>query len=294
MLVYKLSPTEPGEKQSDGPYDDDTGRKGRPGVTAGIALGSISGFALLAFLIFLGARTYKKRRLQQASGSDEHGSGIRDGEDASKTPLASSRASLGNTNRVDLRKVGPIVMDFAPLAASTGAEWRAGNPGTPRAAEGAIPKPATDAPRNDDWEDIPNTPTILVQQPDNVAQNPGLGERAWHRRRLSIPLPPAGYQDSNGDSATRGWDSQEEAGQTRPQSTGYADSTSWEDTWDELMPAPLTLPPLGGGAGASSAPSEEDGGPLTAKTMWTVPSDPSLSGSSGKSMEKGGKTGKAE
>lgn len=290
MLVYKLSPSEPGKKQGDGPYDDNTGSKGRPGITAGIALGSISGFGLLVFLIFYGAKMHKKRRLRQAGGSDEHGSGVRGGEDASETPLASSAASLENTCRVDLRNVDPIVMDFAPLAASTGAEWRAGNPGTPRAAGDAIPKLATNAPGNDDWDDIPNTPTILVQHPDSVAQNPGLGERAWHRRRLSTPLPPVGYRYSGGENAG----GSREAGETRSPGTGDVGSAPWEDNWNELMPAPLTLPPLGRGADASSTPSGEDGGPLTVKTMWTVPSDPSLSGSSGKSVERGGKTGKTE
>lgn len=305
MLVYKLStPSESGKKKGDGPYEDHTGSKGRPGVTAGIALGSISGFALLAFLIFYGAKMYKRRRQRQSSENDEHGAG--------DTPLASSAADLGKTNRADLRNVDPIVVDFAPMsgdlrasnaprpkqiiAASTGAEWRTGNPGTPRSAGDAAPKPATAGARNDGWDDIPHTPTIL--HPESAAQNPGLGERAWHRRRLSTPQPPAGYRYSDGPDPFGGKSSRGpgETTQTSSQgTTGEVGKAPWEDDWDSLMPAPLTLPPLGPGvAGGASASAEEDGGPLTAKTMWTVPSDPSLSGSSGKTVERGGKTGKTE
>lgn len=309
MLVYKLStPSESGKKQGDGPYEDHTGSKGRPGVTAGIALGSISGFALLAFLIFYGAKMYKRRRQRQASGSDEHGAG---GDGAGDTPPAGSAANTGKTNRVDLRNVDPIVINFAPLsgdlrasdaprpkqiiAASTGAEWRTGNPGTPRAAVDAAPKLATNGTRNDGWDDIPHTPTILVQHPESVAQNPGLGERAWHRRRFSTPQPPAGYRYSDGPDAFAGGSSRGPGKTQTSQGTGEVGSAApWEDDWDSLMPAPLTLPPLGHGAGGASARSEEDGGPLTAKTMWTVPSDPSLSGCSGKTVERGGKTGKTE
>lgn len=308
MLVYKLStPSESGKKQGDGPYEDHTGSKGRPGVTAGIALGSISGFGLLAFLIFYGAKMYKRRRQRQAGESDEHGPG---GDGANDTPPASSTANLGKTNRVDLRNVDPIVIDFAPIsgdlrasnaprpkqtiAASTGADWRTGIPGTPRAAADAAPKLATTGARGDAWDDIPHTPTILVQHPESVAQNPGLGDRAWHRRRLSTPQPPAGYRYSDAPDAFAGGSSRGPGETQTSQGTGDVGSAPWEDDWDSLMPAPLALPPLGHGASGASTSAGEDGGPLTAKTMWTVPSDPSLSGSSGKTMERGGKTGKTE
>lgn len=310
VLVYKLSsPSGSGKNQSNGPYDDDTGSKERPGVTAGIALGSISAFGLLAFLIFYGARMYKRRKQQQASGSDEHEPGARDGDEASGAPFASSAATAGKPDRVDLRNIDPIVIDFAPLsverrasnagrpkqiiAASTGAEWRAGVPGTPRAPGDAAPKLPTNTTRNDAWDDIPHTPTILVQHPDSVAQNPGLGERAWHRRRLSAPMPPEGYRYSDSSHAFGGGGSQEAGATQAPQgTTGDEGNAPWEDDWDALMPAPLNLPPLGHGTGGASASAGEDGAPLTAKTMWTVPSEPSFSGSSGKSAARGGETGK--
>lgn len=306
MLVYKLStPSKSGKKQGDGPYEDKTGSKGQPGRTAGIALGTISGFALLVFLIFYGAKIYKRRRQRQAIESDEHGADVGGGDGTTDTPLASSAA-----NRLDIRNVDPIVMDFAPLgdgdrrvsnagrpkqiiAASTGAEW-----GTPRAAVDAAPRQTTNgALGGDAWDDIPHTPTILVQHPESVAQNPGLGERAWHRRRLSAPMPPEGYRYSDGPGAFGDVGSSQEAGETQPSSKGVGNvgNAPWEDDWAALMPAPLTLPPLGHGAGGSaSASAGEDGGPLTAKTMWTVPSNDSPSGSSGRSVEKGGKTGKTE
>lgn len=316
MLIYKLStPNGSGKKQGDGPYDDETGSGGQPGRTAGIALGSISGFALLLLLAFYGARMYKRRRQRQASGSGKHG-GLGDGDNASTTPLTSSAASFGGMHRLDFRKVDPIVMDFAALggssdrsasdegrpkqilAASTGAEWRTGNPGTPRAPGDAGPakQSTNNGALGEGWDDIPDTPTILVSHPESVAQNHGLGERAWHRRRLSAPMPPAGYRYSEGVHAFGGGDSRE-AGETQSQVAADEDNAVWDDDWDSLMPAPLTLKSLGRGAGgASSAPPEEDGGPLTAKTMWTVPSasEPSLSGSSGKSVERDGKTGKTE
>lgn len=315
MLIYKLStPTGPGEKQGDGPYDDNTGSKGRPGVTAGIALGSISGFALLLFLIFYGAKMHKRRRQRQVRGSDEHASGQRDGDggDASDTPFASS----ANKNRVDLREADPIVRDFAAMgldrrtpsavrpkeivAASTGAEWKTGNPGTPRVAGDSAPKPGmTNGAHSDAWDDIPNTPTLLVQHPESVAQNLGLGERAWHRRRLSAPLPPPGYRYSDGSVAFGGGGSSRAAEETPSQGAEDGRRLPWEDDWDALMPAPLTLPPLGHDASGPSTSAAEDGGPLTAKTMWTVcASDASLSRSSLESAESrartGTKTGKTE
>lgn len=315
MLIYKLStPTGPGGKQGDGPYDDNTGNKGRPGVTAGIALGTISGFALLLFLIFYGAKMHKRRRQRQVGGSDEHGSGQREGDggDASDTPFASN----ANTNRADLRDTDPIVRDFAPMgfdrhtlsaarpkeiiAASTGAEWKKGNPGTPRIAGDSAPKSGmTNGARSDAWDDIPNTPTILVQHPESVAHNPGLGDRAWHRRRLSAPLPPPGYRYSDGSIAFGGGGGSRVAEETPSHGAEDGSRIPWEDDWDALMPAPLALPPLGHDAGCPSTSAEEDGGPLTAKTMWTVcASDASLSGTSLESADSrartGRKTGKTE
>lgn len=307
MLVYKLStPTGSGKKEDDGLYNDNTGNKRRPGVTAGIALGSISGFGLLLFLIFYGAKMHKRRKQRQAGGSDEHGSGMRDADDASDTPFASN----ATTNRADMREADPIVRDFAPLngdrrasnsarpkeiiAASTGAEWRTGSPGTPRAAGDAAPKLTTNkGARNDVWDDIPSTPTLLVQHPESVAQNPGLGERAWHRRRLSAPFPPPGYRYSDGSVAFggRGSRAAEEAPPSHGADSGI--STPWEDGWDALMPVPMTLPPFGSpGTSGTSVSAGEDGGPPTGKTMWTVhPSDASPSGSSGESVDRGGRTG---
>ncbi|KAL1866500.1 hypothetical protein Daus18300_006735 [Diaporthe australafricana] len=311
MLIYKLS-TQPNSAKSPsvGPYDESAGSRGKPGVTAGIALGTISGFGVLLFLIFYGTRMYKKRRQQQASGIDEHDSDAGDRDDASVTAPSSHAASLGNANRVDLRRVDPIVMDFAALdgsgrasntgrpkeiiAASTGADWRMGSPGTPKAT---TPRLATNVTRNEAWDSIPDTPTILVHHPESVAQNPGLGERAWHRRRLSTPLPPPGY-DGGGNTAGGGgprevW----EPPPPLPQGPVGRGFDSMEDPWDSLVPAPLALSPLNRNAESVSASrDEEDGGPLSPRwTMWTVPSDHSLSEApEGKSTGRGTKTGKTE
>lgn len=309
MLIYKLSTsTTPGDRQGNGPYDDTSGIGTRPGVTAGIALGSISGFGLLVLLIFYGARMLKRRRQRRAHGSDEHGSGTSDLDEARDTTFASS----AKVNQVDRGDADPVVRDFAPpggevrpsnsarlkeiLAASTGADWRAGNHGTPQAALDAAPMKqlATNGVPDDVWEDIPNTPTILVQHPESVAQNPGLGERAWHRRRLSAPLPPPGYRYSDGSVAFGGLGGPERAAEDTP-SQGVRDgtSTTWEDDWDALMPAPLNLQPLGYDASGDSVAVGEEGGPLTGKSLWTVGhSDASLSGSSAESVGRAGRTGR--
>lgn len=269
-------------------------------MTAGIALGTISGFGLVVFLIFCGARLLKRRRQRRAHGSDEHGSGPRDSDEASDRIFASS----AKANPADQRDADPVVRDSAPpagerrpsnstwskeiLAASTGADWRTGN-GTPRAALDAAPMKqlATNAAISDVWEDIPNTPTILVQHPENVAQNPGgLGDRAWHRRRLSAPLPPPGYRYSDSSVAFGGAGGPERAAEDAP-SQGVRDGTgtSWEDDWNALMPAPLNLEPLGYDASGGSASLVGERGPLTGRSLWTVGhSDASLSGSSAEEL----------
>ncbi|KAI3394776.1 hypothetical protein diail_2245 [Diaporthe ilicicola] len=305
MLIYKLSTQpEPAKKPGDGPYDDGAGSKAKPGVTAGIALGSISGFGMLLLLIFYGAKIYKRRRQRQASGSDRHDPGAGEGDDSSVTAPARDAASLGNASRVDLRRVSPMVLDFSALdgngrasnagrpkeiiAASTGADWRMGSPDTPK---GPAPRLAPNATGNEAWDNIPDTPMILVQHPESVAQNPGLGERAWHRRRLSTPLPPAGY---DGSGSTTGSGGPREACEPVSQGPGGGDLNAWEDPWGSLVPAPLTLPPLNRDVDGASTPPEEDGGPLSPRwTLWTLPSDPSLSeSSSGNSVGRGAKTGK--
>ncbi|KAG8167737.1 hypothetical protein KVR01_003426 [Diaporthe batatas] len=309
MLIYKLSTsTTPGDKHGDGPYDDNSGNGGKPGLIAGVVLGSISGFALLVFLIFYGARMVKRRRQRRAHGSDENGTGPGDLDEARDTIFSGS----AKANKTDQRDADPIVTDFAPsagerrpsnsvrhkeiLAASTGADWRAGNPETPRAAVNAAPMKqlVTNGPHDDKWEDIPNTPTILVRQPESVAQNPGLGDRAWHRRRLSAPFPPPGHRYSDSSMAFGGAGGPERAAEDAP-SQGVTDGTStpWEDDWNALMPAPLTLQPLGHHASGGSVSLAEDGGPLTEESLWTVGhSDASLSGSSGASLEGDWRTGR--
>ncbi|KAK2600799.1 hypothetical protein N8I77_010306 [Diaporthe amygdali] len=310
MLIYKLSnKSESAKKLGDGPYDNGAGSKGKPGVTAGIALGSIAGFGVLLLLIFYGAKTYKKRRQRQASGSDEQDAIAGGGEHADDdTVPTSNTASRENANRVDLRRFDPIVIDFAPIdggrrasntgrpkeiiAASTGADWRTGSPQTPRATGDGAPKLPANVPGNEAWDDIPDTPTILVQHPESVAQNSGLGERAWHRRRLSTPLPPAGY---DGGSSSTGGGGPRGGWEPPSQGTGGRGMNRSEGSWDSLVPAPLTLPSLNRDTDSTSVPSEDGGPPSSKLTMWTVQSDPSLSDSLlGENVGKSAKTGKTE
>jgi hypothetical protein len=290
MLVYKLStPTVSAAKDDDGPYDDSPGNKARPGVTAGIALGTIFGFGLLLFLIFYGVRIHRRRKQRQAGGSDENRSSMRRAGDVSDIPFTSSitteYASL-NPERRTSSSTRPKEM----TAASTGAEWN--SPSTPRAAGDAAPKLTMNhGARNAAWDDIPNTPTLFVQHPESVVQNPGLGDRAWHRRRLSAPFPPPGSQKSDGSVVFGSGRSRaaEEASTSHGADGGTG--TPWEDAWGALMPSPLALPPFGN-TRTTSVSAGEDGRPSTGKTMWTVhPSDSSLCGSSVDSVDSGGRAG---
>lgn len=182
-----------------------------PGVTAGIAVGSVAGFGLLVFFVFLGARWLGRRR--QARLRDISSSATTTSIDkAATTSMAAAqedeKSIIGhNATRTDLRGLDSVVMDqqqhTAPrigvTAATTGAEWRNNSrsspltPRTPRHLDilGSVEEEEVGG---FGWGvgDGPTTPSIRVHPPENIAPARGLGERAWHRRRLSMPFPPAG------------------------------------------------------------------------------------------------------
>lgn len=194
--------------------DKDTDMSGAksPGTIAGIAVGSVSGVGLLLFLVFVVTKwQIRRRQLHAAGAASPHKeksciaachsrAGV---ETNSATVDSHDGASILDAVRVDLRRLDGVVMDqhspsprsdFAGAnetqigtAATTGAEWKNQN-------KGASPlTPRT--PRHMDVleEEIqqqPSTPSIVVHPPASVAPNYGLGERAWHRRRLSMPYPP--------------------------------------------------------------------------------------------------------
>lgn len=199
----------------------DTSGAKSPSTIAGITVGSVSGVGLLLFLIFVAARWLIRRRKLHAASAAAHASRY---EKTKAIPASHSHGSVGTTSatvnthdaasirdamRVDLRRLDGVVMDqhsppaarfsFARssskevaveqigVAATSGAEWiRSGaSPLTPRTPRYVGVDGAEDE-RDRQQQPRPSTPTIVVHPPDNIAPNYGLGERAWHRRRLSM------------------------------------------------------------------------------------------------------------
>lgn len=189
--------------------------RSRPAVTTGIAVGTVAGFALLVFLIFFGYQWHNKRRRAQAllapavprqkhrvRNRATSSTSIPSSSDPTRpsTQTTSSRdtmatvyekrATIRDAMRVDMRRLDGVVMDKpwaarGPVATASGAEWRnSSNNNSPL------------TPRTPRYADVGAShlqpPSILVFPPDHIAPAHGLGERAWHRRRLSVPFPPDG------------------------------------------------------------------------------------------------------
>lgn len=206
------------------------------GVAAGIAVGSISGFGIVLFLIVLGTRWCTRRRQAQAVGGMQRrrkmatststtsadttraASSGTDSTDSTTTTTTTStqheKAVLRDATRMSLRRLDGVVMDkhasprirgvaaattattATAAAATTGAQWRnsGSSPLTPR-----TPRHADGTTGMEMGVFLPTTPSIRVHPPDTIAPTHGLGERAWHRRRLSIPFPPARSDGSADD-----------------------------------------------------------------------------------------------
>lgn len=212
--------------------DTDYGGAKSPGVSAGIEVGSVAGIGMVIFLIFAVAkRVIKRRKLQAAGGAAQLQREKKAGavpasdsatsiETTSATVNTQDAASIRDAMRVDLRRLDGVVMDqHSPspsprfsfgsarnniretqigTAATTGAEWKNNNgsspltPRTPRQGDVL----ANEIGRR------PSTPTIVVHPPESIAHSFGLGERAWHRRRLSMPLGPPPVAEVGGGDAT--------------------------------------------------------------------------------------------
>lgn len=228
MAVYKLmasydtsadhgKPTGGGAFSSDKHTKATGGRGSRAGVTAGIAVGSIAGCGLLVFLVFLGARYYGRRRRSRrttTSSADTTSSMDTASTTTTKTMAptaqdAEEKPIVHDARRVDLRRLDGVVMDqhagtaAAAAAATTGAEWRNGaasplTPRTPRHADMDLDVKAlvmkAGGPQGNGIRESggDTTPSIIIYPPDHTAPGRGLGERAWHRRKLSVPFPPPG------------------------------------------------------------------------------------------------------
>lgn len=204
----------------------DGGRGSRAGVTAGIAVGSISGCGLLMLLVFLGARYYSRRRgdRRATTNSVDTTSSIDTASTATTTTTTTTATAttldgydkpiVSDARRISLRRLDGVVMDHdsstAAAAATTGAEWRNGGaspltPRTPRHANvdlgvNALVMKAGGTRENDMRESGGDTtPSIIIYPPDHIAPGRGLGERAWHRRRLSVLFPPPGSAVEEGE-----------------------------------------------------------------------------------------------
>lgn len=223
MAVYKLIPSNATTKSkpagtdgtnNDGAFSNDKHNydSTTPDVTVGIAAGSVAGFGLLVLLVFLGARWLVGRRRQQARIVR----GITSSSAATSTTASITTSTtagedeknvaavIREATRVDLRRLDSVVMDQhhqsgasrtgigAAATAATGAEWQGvsgASPLTPR-----TPRHVDEmGPLEEEQDGMTTTPStrVLPPLPDRIALTRGLGERAWHRRRLSVPFPPA-------------------------------------------------------------------------------------------------------
>ncbi|ROV95417.1 hypothetical protein VMCG_08460 [Cytospora schulzeri] len=237
--------------------------------------------------------------------------------------------STGNATRVELRRLDGIVMDgqFSPIdrptleltgdgfssrrpsyayrtgeimSATTGTDWRNASPVTPRGGGGmgmgmgtGTPQSVSAMPEDATWDDIPHTPSILIQHPNSVAQNHGLGERAWNRRRLSTAFLPAGYtfedtsveeeEERIGRRAAAAAASSSSSSSSSSLGSGASARVTDLRTMESLIPPPLDLPRSGRDIDDSLALSDGDGALLSPKwtvwTKWSLPSSSPVSGS---------------
>lgn len=177
----------------------DTSGLKNPAAIAGITVGSVSGVVGLLLLVFVASKWCGRRRRMQTTITAS------DSLSRSKTTSTTDddihdAASIRDAMKIDLRRLDSVVMDqHSPspriadnkigVAETTGADWKSNRsspltPRTPRFVEVLE-------------ERHPPTPSIVVHPPE-IAPVHGLGERAWHRRRLSAPFPPAGVLAASG------------------------------------------------------------------------------------------------
>lgn len=176
--------------------DTDTGGTNKPGTIAGITIGSVSGVIISMALVWLIAKWCIRRR--QRRSADAKSKGILTVETKAAVTNNDDATSIRDAKKVDLRRLDGVVMDHhspsprlaarnqVGVAATTGTDWTSNksSPLTPRTPRFAHPSGDTQLPM----------PSIVVHPPE-IAPVRGLGERAWHRRRLSAPFPPAGAVD---------------------------------------------------------------------------------------------------
>lgn len=215
--------------------DTDTGGTNKPGTIAGITIGSVSGVICLMVLIFLVAKWCRRRRQRRSAAAKSKSILIVETEPA--VANNDDATSIRDAKKVDLRRLDGVVMDHhspsprlaaknqVGVGATTGADWNSNksSPLTPRTPRFAYPSEETQLPM----------PSIVVHPPE-IAPIRGLGERAWHRRRLSAPFPPAGVVDDGRGSNVENERRDDRrallsqlSGKTSP--VGPADMPMWRD-----------------------------------------------------------------
>ncbi|KAJ4418589.1 hypothetical protein N0V82_005475 [Gnomoniopsis sp. IMI 355080] len=240
--------------------DTDTSGSSNPGVIAGITIGSVSGVVGLALLVFMAARWCTRRGHTQLAAT------VSDITSSSVTTLTATNnihdaASIRDAVKIDVRRLDGVVMDqhspshlFARknqigVAATTGADWpnnKSSSPLTPRTPRFAdIPE-----------ETHTSAPSIVVHPPE-IAPVHGLGDRAWHRRRLSAPFPPAGAVDHG--LAAREDGKQDDRRALPSQSSGEISAVDSAD-----------MPTWRGGQDAVSALSEDKTSSSSPSWRWTM------------------------
>lgn len=275
MASYNTS-TAHGKPTGGGLFSNDkhtnaTGGKSlKAGITAGIVVGSISGCGLLVLLVFFSAKYYGRRRRSRRTTTSSAGT-TSSMDSASTTTTTTTRTTtktaptardgeekpiVRDARRIDLRRLDGVVMDqhagntAAAISATTGAEWRNGGaspltPRTPRHADMDFDVNAlvmkAGGPRESGTHESEGdtTPSIIIYPPHHIAPGRGLGERAWHRRRLSVPFPPPGSVAEGG-----------------------------QDRHDDRRWLPSRSMPRGGNGDARVPESSEDDGGTTGSPGW--------------------------
>lgn len=187
-------------------------------------------------------------------------------------------------------------IEVIATSSTTGAQWRNTQnlPLTPR-----TPRNRTDLEGNATGlhDDEPLFPLIPVQEPDNVAQNYGLGDRAWHRRRLSMPFLPSGGDSTKSMDDVYGSSRYNPSGQSTPNwrpATGVSNSVKENSTVNEfikeegsLSDGPPTPRSLKVDVVSQVYDDEDDDGPaLSPRWIWTVSRMSELSEGEGEKTSK--------
>lgn len=180
-------------------------------------------------------------------------------------------------------------IDVAATSLTTGAQYRHTQnlpltPRTPRQRADSEGRPY------DVHDDQPTSPLMPVQEPDNIAQSNGLGDRAWHRRRLSMPFLPSGGEYSSGSldrTDTSGSSRYRSSGQSSPNwrpATGVSSSrgeSSWvtesilEGSSSDGPPTPRAVR-VDVASQIYDNDQDDDEPALSPSWIWTVSSIPEL------------------